>query len=123
VATAIKKLAPEGGSGPKRYYYQSGQLKEVAHWKDYEVTRIDYYSLSGKCIYSASMHDGNGLAIALNDEGVITDIWQTKNYIREGAHFVFSDGRLSKILRREGDEIRSEATVDYSLSDPDDTSP
>lgn len=111
VTIAVKQLAPKGGSGVKKYHYNSGTLKEAAYWQDYNVTKIEYFDASGRRIYTANLSDGGGLLISLNDDGIVTEIYQTKKYVRDGARFLFDNGRLSKIIQIESDEVVDEVSL------------
>lgn len=68
-ATAMEQIAPPGGTGVKKYFYPSGALKQVDHWENYKVKRIDYYDLAGRRIYGGNQVDGKGLVIFVNDNG------------------------------------------------------
>jgi hypothetical protein len=68
-ATAMEQIAPPGGTGVKKHFYPSGALKQVDHWEDYEVKRIDYYDLAGRRIYGGKQINGKGLVIFVNDNG------------------------------------------------------
>jgi hypothetical protein len=115
VAEAIRQLAPEGGTGTKSYLYESGALKEVAHWQNFGVAKIDYYQPSGRHIYTAVLENGGGLLISLDENGEITEIYQTKNYVYDGARFTLRNGAVSRIVRIESDEVVSE--VDFDKND------
>lgn len=85
VRTAVRELAPLGGTGTKESYYPSGSLKEKTHWKNYEVLRIEYHDLSGRNIYTADLKNGGGLLLDINDDGVIEEIYETVAYSRNGS--------------------------------------
>jgi len=104
---AIKKLAPLGGDGTKKYFYDSGELKEVVHWKDYSVQSIEYYALDGTKIYTSRVRNGRSLNITLTASGKISEVYETRNYVREGAQLFLKDGQLVRVFIVESDEIVS----------------
>ena len=94
---AIKQLAPEGGSGVKRYHYTTGKLKEAVFWDGYEIGKIEYYDRNGRRLYTAIPNGRYSLVMSLDDDGRITEICQTKDFIKDGHCFVFEDESLTKI--------------------------
>jgi hypothetical protein len=114
ITEAIRQLAPDGGSGLKNYYYSSGALKQQDHWENYNVVQTDYYHPTGRLLYTAHLQDGGGLLMSLNENGTITEIFETKHYVIEGARFIFNNGCLSRIVRVYNEDTVSDVPLDSS---------
>ena len=111
VKDAIKQLAPEGGSGVKRYYYESGELKEETHWKQYEVVKIVYYLKMGEPFFTCVPNEKRTLQVTLNDNGEITEAFQSIDFIKDGHCLVFENGVVRRVQRLKHGEVISEVVL------------
>ena len=66
---AIKQIAPQGGSGVKRYVYSSGGVREQVFWSKYEVDKIEYYDRNGVLLYRALPKGRHALLMSVGDDG------------------------------------------------------
>ena len=100
-------MAPEGGSGVKRYFYPSGELKEETHWNDYDVVRMVYYEKSGTPLMASVLAERRAIQLTLSDDGYVTEIFQSANFTKDGYCFILEHGMLRRILKfKEGALIR-----------------
>lgn len=124
IQDSVRQLAPEGGTGVKRYYYESGELKEEAYWRNQEVSKIVYHGKSARILFVYMPHEKRALDISLNEDGEIAEIFQLANFAKDGYCFSLENGVIRKIQRfkpggdvcelvvfgteSEGDGVRSE---------------
>lgn len=118
VRNAMRKLAPDGGSGIKEYFYPTGQLKEKAHWSNFEVTCLEYYDKSGDLLFVSHLQNGQGITITVSDDGEITEIIPVTDFAKDFTSFILKDGRLAKIYfeARDGTQGSSEISAEGEAS-------
>lgn len=90
-------MAPDGGSGIKRYFYASGELKEETHWNDYDVVKIVYYDKSGTALMASVPAEEREIQLTLNDDGSVVEIFQVADFTKDGYSFVLEHGVLQGI--------------------------
>ncbi len=111
IRDALKQLAPDGGSGIKRYFYETGELKEEDHWKDYEIVRVVYFGKDGRELFTCVPDHRSVLLITLNENGEITQIYEATDFVKDGRCFVIVDGALQKIQTWQNGKVISEIAV------------
>ncbi len=111
VREALRKLAPEGGTGVKTFAYPTGELKEKFFWKHHEVESIEYYDTDGVLLYTAVSQDRQTLCLTLGSNGQIEELYQATDFVKDGYCFVFRAGRLHKIQKTSYGEVVSEVAV------------
>ena len=80
VERALRDLAPQGGTGEKAYFYQTGELKERVQWASYQLVSRDVFDKSGTLVHSQVFDDRISLAVELDETGAIELIAETQNH-------------------------------------------
>ncbi len=95
------------GSGSRKYYYDSGQVKSIDKYENGQLKNSVWYDKNGNIIHHTKWENGNGIGLYMHENGKIKRIMFYKNTIANGKAIDFDqNGRLIKIREFEnGHEV------------------
>lgn len=86
------------GSGTKKYYYDSGQVKLIEKYENGQIADSLWYDKSNTIIHHTRWENGNGIGLYMHENGNIKCIMFYKNTIANGKAIYFDkDGTLINI--------------------------
>jgi antitoxin component YwqK of YwqJK toxin-antitoxin module len=100
------------GTGTKRYFYESGDLKLEDAYLAGDLNRSRWYGRDGELIEETRWKAGSGTGIYLREDGTIRSRYQYVKGLAEGqATFFADDGSVERVATfRDGVEINDGKT-------------